>query len=410
MKDLIKIKERENIYNIPFDDLFTMGIRANNPKRNFLFISKLLGKHLIVKPQVVKMSGCLLSSLLYPNHPYNIRFLLEQLHSYNIDIKTEIKKSIKNKEKVLVIGFAETATGLGQAVASCIENSIYGTTTRDMILFDAETKEEVKNTFSFEESHSHATTHKCYLDETLFDVEHIILVDDEITTGNTMLHLIENLLPYTTCRKFSILSILDWRNDEYLREYETFQKEHSIELQVASLVSGEIEQIDNSVFEDSNFSVLDKTESLEKKDVTNYFSNKLCKTEVGLQKFLKFTGKFGCTFEDILKIEEEAKRFATENNFSNKKLLVIGHGENIYIPSRIADYLEADFKTTSRSPIYCSKEEDYPIQDRVSFYDGEVLYNFYNAKEIEKTYDLVLFLTEKPIDIQLTKNTIQYII
>lgn len=414
MTNLIKIKESKNIYNIPHNDLFTLGYRANNEKRNFLFISKLLGKHLIINPEIVKVSGCILSSLLYPNHPYQIDKLVKFLHNpSDATIYDETKKYIETSEKTLVIGFAETATGLGETVASCIQNSVYGTTTRDTILYD-ENHNKVENTFSFEETHSHATTHKCYLKKSLFNVEHIILVDDEITTGNTMLNLIENLLPITNCRKFSILSILDWRNEIQLEKYRKFKNKYDINLEVFSLVSGTIQQINKETFyEKSQPEILDTDINVEVYDLSSYFSNKKCYIdEENTQNFLKYTGKFGCTFDKIKKIEDEALNFceAIQTKFEGKKLLVVGHGENIYIPSRIASYLKADFKTTSRSPIYVSTSSFYPINDKVTFYDEDVLYNFYNVKAIEKNYDIVLFFTEKYIPVQLTKNTIQYII
>ena len=56
---------RKNNYNFSEEQLFVVGKRDNNKKRSFLFISKLLGKHLAVKPEVVKATGFLLSSLKY---------------------------------------------------------------------------------------------------------------------------------------------------------------------------------------------------------------------------------------------------------------------------------------------------------------------------------------------------------
>ena len=51
---------------------------------------------------------------------------------------------------------------------------------------------------------------------------------------------------------------------------------------------------------------------------------------------------------------------------SNEKILVLGHGENIYIPCRIASYIKGDvnFKSTTRSPIYCDDVDGYPSATR----------------------------------------------
>ena len=69
----MKINIRENIYGLDIEDLISVGYRVNNDKRNFLFISKLLGKHIEVKPDICKATGFLLA--LGP-------FLLGTVHHY----------------------------------------------------------------------------------------------------------------------------------------------------------------------------------------------------------------------------------------------------------------------------------------------------------------------------------------
>ena len=63
----MNINVTPNMFNFNLEDLVLIGKRANNAKRNFLFISKLLGKHLEVNPDVCKATGYLLSSLAYGN-------------------------------------------------------------------------------------------------------------------------------------------------------------------------------------------------------------------------------------------------------------------------------------------------------------------------------------------------------
>ena len=117
---------RKNNYNFSEEQLFVVGKRDNNKKRSFLFISKLLGKHLAVKLEVVKATGFLLSSLKY---------------NFNNDsfvdcIKNNCKPDYRNHAKdndVLVVGFCETATALGMSVASSIEGSTFIATTREPI-------------------------------------------------------------------------------------------------------------------------------------------------------------------------------------------------------------------------------------------------------------------------------------
>ena len=74
-----------NMFNFDLEDLVLIGKRANNPKRNFLFISKLLGKHLDVTPDVCKAAGFLLSSIAY-GHDHQNKFV-EYLKHQDFDVK-----------------------------------------------------------------------------------------------------------------------------------------------------------------------------------------------------------------------------------------------------------------------------------------------------------------------------------
>ena len=57
----INIEITENPYGLPFDELFTMAARINK-KRAFLFVSKVLGKHIPVNPNKSLLVGALLAN------------------------------------------------------------------------------------------------------------------------------------------------------------------------------------------------------------------------------------------------------------------------------------------------------------------------------------------------------------
>ena len=215
----MKINIKENLYGIDIDDLISIGYRTNNSKRNFLFISKILGKHIEIRPDMCKVGGLLLASTIFKRNDkvdILINYLKNQNHNERL-VKEALKLTYKNKEKIAILGFAETATGLGMAVASAIENSYYITTTREDI-------KDIKSLFNFQEEHSHATTHKCFPKEPnkLIEADRIILVDDEITTGRSILNIIKELIKVTNIRKYTVLTILDLRNIEYRNLYKEF--------------------------------------------------------------------------------------------------------------------------------------------------------------------------------------------
>lgn len=375
----------KNEYELNLEDIMEIGKRVNNTKRDFLFINKLLGKHLEVKPDIVKCTGRLLTSLKYP---LRTDILLTYIHEQNIDISKTLNRPIPINQKTLVIGFSETATGLGMSVAASIKNATYVTTTRETIL-----NEDV--VFTFEEEHSHATTHILYFDA--FDnYDQIILVDDEMTTGKSMLNLIKNLVDISGVKDFSIFSILDWRNENDIAEFNRFQWKENVSIKSYSLIHGIIkEETTETVPLDTEFKLEEKLEK--KYDFTTLEKR---------NNYWKESGKFGIdTFETL---ENECKELAKKIESvltleKNDKILVLGHGENIYIPSRIASYLSYDtyFKTTTRSPIYVDGKI---IKDRNYFYENSIKYYFYNKEEIEKTYKKVIMIAEQPFDVKLSEN------
>jgi len=156
--------------DMPHEDLFTFAAR-NNSKRAFLFLSNVLGKHLPVTPKKIQ------------------------------DVHERIANKIPSLPgPVLFIGMAETATCLGQGVFEAwLSNN-----PNHEALYLHTTRYRVQNAelIEFEESHSHAphvflhrpTTH--YHTMLFEQAKSIVLIDDEISTGNTFSNLIR------ACRNF----------------------------------------------------------------------------------------------------------------------------------------------------------------------------------------------------------------
>lgn len=404
------INELHNPFGFKEEELFAIGKRANNLKRSFLFVSKLLGKHIPVKPDVCKAAGHLLASLRYPSlgKVELIQYLQDRYDEEKSgEFKKVLDRTINPHDRVLVIGFAETATGLGMSVASAIEGCTYYSTTRE----DFKDKNFL---FSFEEEHSHATTHKCYdmLGTQFKDFDEIILVDDEITTGNSMLNLIHELIKVTHVKNYSVLSILDWRNSEQINKYHVAKEEWGVNISVYSVLSGKITGVDETVYTD-NSEVLELNILPDKLTGKGAISRVNCILPNGdyIQSY-EHSGRFGVSQENIALLESKAVETAFLLNHSllkdggYRKILVLSEGEDIYIPSRIAAWLDCDydveFRTTTRSPIYVDGE----IINEKHYYYGHngVKYFMYNKTELEIKYDLVLFLGEFPAEAQLTGN------
>jgi len=148
------------------DDLIGFAARAN-PKRGFLFLSKVLGKHWPVKP-----------STMYAIHT---------------DLAARIPADLP--EPVVFIAMAETAIGLGQGVFEAYKTAKPESTA----LFLHSSRYHVANAplIEFAEAHSHAPQQFLHMPvearyrEIFAHARSLVLVDDEASTGNTFVNLTE---------------------------------------------------------------------------------------------------------------------------------------------------------------------------------------------------------------------------
>ena len=143
--------------------LFSLATR-NNPKRAFLFLSHVLGKHLPVVPTA-----------------------MEAVHERLARHIPELP------QPVVFIGMAETATCLGQGVFEAWlrthpgQEAVYLHTTRYQVRSGLP--------INFEEAHSHAPLQWLYqpedptLSQRFQHARSLVLIDDEISTGSTFANL-----------------------------------------------------------------------------------------------------------------------------------------------------------------------------------------------------------------------------
>lgn len=170
-------------------DLVAVMKRENNNKRSYLVANRLQSKHI-------------------PSAPDKTFEMFDEL----ADI---VAKEYKD-DKLLIIGFAETATAIGARIA-VVMGCPYMQTTREEI-------EDVEF-LDFTESHSHAVLQKLIktdLDKVINHTDRIVFVEDELTTGNTVMKIIDLIcLTYSYKPKFSVVSILNGMNEESLERYRT---------------------------------------------------------------------------------------------------------------------------------------------------------------------------------------------
>jgi hypothetical protein len=364
-----EIEVAENHFDLPIEELFTMAARINK-KRSFLFVSKLIGKHIPINPN----KGLLTSALMavrYYEEVIGMEYQRKEelLSSFKMDSPSFSPLSfIPTSHSPVIIGFAETATALGQAFFDCFEGADYFHTTRES-LYDQ------TSVIAFEEEHSHATSHRCYIPQDLIQNDkEIILVDDELTTGKTALNIIRSIHSKFPRSEYSIVSILDWRTEEDKQEFKQIEQSLGITIHVVSLIAGSVhvKQLKNPQEPNDNTEMISETESsIEFLSIPEIFSMMTDKNP----PYLKETGRFGIQHKEKKYIYPKISEVAAflEKTRVGEKTLCLGTGEFMYLPMKIASEMGSGifYHSTTRSPIYIQNELGYGVRFGASFPNPE---------------------------------------
>ena len=290
-------------------DLVKIAKRENNTKRNYLVVDPLQGKHIPVVP------------------------------SKALDLFAALADTFREKykdEKLLLVGFAETATAIG-AQAAITVGADYIQTTREVI--------PGVNYLFFSEEHSHATEQK--------------LVKDDIDRAAA-----ENLERYKR-QGISLYYLVKTDHSTYGDRAETFKGDGFY------------------------YKCLDKVVEY----TTIYVKNRMD------ARRLIDSGKYEEACENLWReIREKTGNMA--DNISGKRILVIGTEEYMFPALYIGRKMEKEgaevrCHSTTRSPIAVSLEKEYPLHSRYelkSLYDPDRRTFIYDIGK----YDKVLIVTDSP--------------
>lgn len=292
----------------------------NNPKRGFLFVNRLLGKHIPTYWGDLCMTGIALARkaagcsiiqmegyILHPHLDTTDRWQVMQ--DGFIEQYTQASP-VSLGNKVGVIGMAETATGLGYTVSLAIENAVFTKSTRSDKYDSAEGLE-------FQEPHCHAPAHKL-LTEGLHGCDTVVIVDDEVTTGTTVLNLVKLLREnFPEIHKTYFLSILNWMDDKSFKEFD-----HQ-GIEIVYLERGTLKLAEGDV-----------------PPVTGKIDPESIKPDTEFERFGEVR-EFEESYTDIM--------------WNTTSTLVLGGGEFIPEAFELARSLELCFMTSTRSPIIPEK-------------------------------------------------------
>ncbi|GAA3122243.1 phosphoribosyltransferase [Streptomyces rameus] len=341
--------------------LLGLALRRN-PKRAHLLVSNVLGKHVPQSPSVVYDHGLRLGR--------RVRDLLGE----------------EEAATAVVLGYAETATGLGHAVADGLGRTPYLHSTRRPV-------PGVAPAGGFEESHSHATSHLLLPEDPalLAGEGPLVLVDDEFSTGNTVLNTIRDLHERHPRRRYVVVALVDMRTPGDRTRLERFAGEIGARVDLVATASGTV-RLPEGVLEKGR-ELVARCESAgsgslpaggahaaEPHDVPSGGpgrANQPSRVDLHWPAGLPDGGRHGFTPAHRARLEAAlpamAARIGDALPAGARRVLVLGCEELMYAPLRLAHQLEratdaeVRFSTTTRSPVLAVDDPGYAIRTRLVF-------------------------------------------
>lgn len=244
----------------------------------------------------------------------------------------------------VVFGFCETAVGLGGIVADAL-GTPYVHSTRHPRLGQ-------RIIAAFNESHSHAPRHVIAVGRNngLADAQHVVLVDDEMTTGRTALTVIEQLHASWPKQRYTVAVLLDWRSPADVRAFDDCSKRLDAPIEVVALGTPTNEDIHDSTLGDHE-GRLQYSPGTSSEVVEHLFPDVAPVTP----------------FDDEPESRINGAREIAALLRGIGVASVIGTEECMYLPILIAAELGVEAQSTTLSPVVVSTTAGYPIRSVVEF-------------------------------------------
>ncbi|MER5666905.1 phosphoribosyltransferase [Streptomyces mirabilis] len=340
-------------------DLLGLALRRN-PRRAHLLVSNVLGKHVPQSPSVVYGHGFALGR--------RVRELL----------------GAEGARAAVVLGYAETATGLGHCVADGVGLAPYLHSTRRPV-------PGVDTAGGFEESHSHATSHLLLPENPalLAGAGALVLVDDEFSTGNTVLNTIRDLHSRYPRDRYVVVALVDMRSAADLGRLAEFATEIGARVDLVAAARGSV-NLPEGVLEKGQALVAEHetTETTKTTEITKTTERAeaadsrrghhgAARVELGWPRGLPDGGRHGFTPGQRIRLDAAlpamSARVAEALPEGARRVLVLGFEELMYAPLRLARELEqvvsaeVRYSTTTRSPVLALDDPGYAIRTRLVF-------------------------------------------
>lgn len=348
-------------------ELLGLALRRN-PKRAHLLVSNVLGKHVPQRPSVVYGAGYGLGE--------RVRALLGE----------------EEARRAVVLGYAETATGLGHAVADGLRDAPYLHSTRRPVA-------GVAQAGGFEEAHSHATSHLLLPEDPELlaqgaEASALVLVDDEFSTGNTVLNTIRALHELHPRDRYVIVALVDMRSPADRDRLTAFAAEIGARVDLVTRSTGTVTLPDGVLERGQALVAAQEAEQAEEAREAGEAREAsasapppvpapapVTRVDLAWPAGVPDGGRHGFTpahraaLEAALPGMAERIAGALGGRARQGRVLVLGFEELMYAPLRLGTALEQTlgaaaevrYSTTTRSPVLAVDDPGYAIRTRLVF-------------------------------------------
>ncbi len=327
----------------PAPDLATLDALAGlalrrNPRRAHLLVSRVLGKHLPVDPALALSAAADLAARVH----------------------------VAMAGPVLVLGFAETATALGQAVAAALPGA-------QCVL---STRRPGVETIAFAEEHSHAARHRVLAPaQLLMQPRPVVLVDDELSSGRTAVNTIRALHRQSPHPGYVVAALLDVRPPARRAAFDELSAELAVPIRAVSLLSGSLHVPADAAARVAHLVVSCNPALSPSPAWTARRLDAQWSSDVRLSARYGWSPEDDDTLAALLKPLAEDVREAVAGSGA-RRVLVLGTEELMYAPLRLAaalaelgaaDGLAVTYQSTTRSPVAPLDCDGYAVRCALAF-------------------------------------------
>lgn len=360
--------------------LVGLAVRRN-PRRAHLLVSAVLGKHIPTDPRLVYGSGLLLGELVHARlrgeeavHPGSLLSdALDGVPGAAAGLR-DLMRAPRVPVDALVLGYAETATALGHSVADALGGACYLHSTRRPVPGFAAYG-------GFEEEHSHATSHLLLpADAGMLDRDvPVVLVDDELSTGRTVVNTIQALHAARPRGHYVLAALVDLRGEADRARMDDLAGRLGARIDAVALAGGHVE-LPEGVLEAgwalvAGLSGGSSVPGGGASPCGGVFD--VSRVALDWPAGVPDGGRHGFLpgHRDLL--EKDLARMAgrvAAGLADASRVLVLGFEELMYAPLRLAEALadalpgvDVRYSTTTRSPVLAVDDPGYAIRTRLVF-------------------------------------------